>query len=449
MVSLARLGGPATTRLALALLFVGVCVVVPRAAAADPWIGQEQARVTFDTLVDLFRREYWDPGYVDWDAWADEHRDAVLGARDRRAFDRALTRMVRALADGHSSWTGLPGVVPPGVDTEADPGLPADATPRLGVQYAFISGRGLVVERVFPETPAAEAGLQRGDVIATVEGAPLAGLRSFTEANALLLDALERGRFTLGVERRRSTFDVDVVPAPVAFAEVATRPYGWMLDATTGYLAVPTFNVGGVGERAHQVLGELVEAGAVALVLDLRGNLGGRLVELGLLLGAFTDGVWAEGLVRGEVGWEARFDREGTRGVARLVEPGGVVLAEAAVPVAVRWRGPIVALVGSENASAGEIAALALQDLGLARVVGEATIGNVEAVRGFALPDGSRVLIAVANLRGVHGLDFDAGVVPEVVVRTEQADLARGVDTVVAEARRLLGALPFRPDRYF
>jgi carboxyl-terminal processing protease len=93
-------------------------------------------------------------------------------------------------------------------------------------------------------------------------------------------------------------------------------------------------------------------------------------------------------------------------------------------------------LVSAENSSAGEVAALALQDLGRARVVGEHTRGNVEAIRAFALPDGSRVMIAVANLRSLNGLDFDAGVVPDVVVRASTAALARSVSTWSAPARR-------------
>lgn len=435
-------------RAALAVAALLLTLVAAPAWAQGTWIGREHAGRTFEAMVELFRQHYWDPTYVDWDAWAAEHRDSVLGAGTRVEFDRALSRMVRELGDDHSSWSGQPGDGLPPVH-EADPGLADDPPPRLGVQYSFVAGRGLVVERVFPSTAAAAAGLRRGDVIVAVDGTPLADRGSLFDANGVLLEALERGAARLSVERRRERLTLEVAPRPVAFREVASLPYAQMLDATTGYLAVPTFNVGGIGAGAHDGLRELAAAGAVGLVLDLRGNLGGRLVELGLLMGAFIDGDWAEAVSRDEIAWVARFESGDGRGTARLVTPGGEVLAEAQVDDPVRWRGPVVVVVGSENASAGEIAALALQDHGAARVVGEPTAGNVEAVRGFTLPDGSRVLIAVANLRGVNGLDFDAGVVPDVLARTTVLDLSRGVDPAIAEARRLLGALPFTPDRYF
>lgn len=428
---------------ALALLASGA------AASASGWSGGAAAERTFEALVELFRGEYWDPDHVDWDAWAGEHRERVLAAESRDAFDAAMGRMVRALADDHSVWSGVPanGRAVEGDDEELR--LP-DPPQRLGVQFGFVAERGLVVQRVYGGTPAARAGLLRGDVIASVGGVELGASDGLRDAAAVLAEALASdGPVALGVVRRRAEFVIEVAPEPVAFAEAASAPYAALLDPSTGYLAVPTFNVAGVGEAAHARMRELQRDGAVNLVLDLRGNLGGRLVEVGLLLGAFLDGDWTEAIARDRVAWHGRFDREAGGGVARLVGDDDVVLAEARIEDAVRWRGRVVAIVGAENASAGEIAALALQDHGVAVVVGERTAGNVEAIRGFELPDGSRVLIAVADLRGAHGLDFGAGVVPDVAARATVADLARGVDSAVAEARRVLGALPFTPDRHF
>jgi C-terminal processing protease CtpA/Prc len=108
-----------------------------------------------------------------------------------------------------------------------------------------------------------------------------------------------------------------------------------------------------------------------------------------------------------------------------------------------------VVIVGSETASAGEIVAAALSASGRARVVGETTQGNVEAVRAYALSDGSRVLVAIARVEASDGALLDAGVTPEVTARASVLDLARGVDPPVAEALRLLGDLPFTPGRWF
>ena len=411
---------------------------------------------TFDALVGLVQREYWDSTHLDWDAWARAHREEAEAAPDRAAFDAVMRRMLGVLADDHSLWLGIPA---PGDGPAAGDDDGTSLPPRLGVQFSFVAGRGLLVERVFPDTPAAAAGLRRGDMIVSLGGTLLAQRSGLLDANTLLVEALASGPVRLGIERRRMQLEVEVSGAPVAFADVASAPYGAMLDDLTGYLAVPTFSGSGSGEQAHQALAQLRQQGAVGLVLDLRGNLGGRLVEAGLLLGAFMDGHWADAVTRRSgpdeasahdvVVWHASVTREGDDLVSRLVTVEGEVMAAQRTGDAVVWRGPVVVVVGAETVSAGELVALALQDGGRARVVGEPTAGNVEAVQGFTLPDGSRVLVAVADLRGPRGLAYAAGVVPDVVARAWANELARGIDTPVAEARRLLGGLPFTPDRRF
>ncbi len=419
-----------------------------RPLAGEPaWLHPEGRDRLLQELVALFRTNYWDAGHVDWADWGARHREAVVAAEDRGALDAALGRMVRELGDGHSSWLGLPG------GTEA-PERATPATPRLGVQLSYVEGRGLVIERVYPGTPAAEADLRRADVITTVGDLDLGSAGSLFGANAALAAALGDGSAELRVERGRVTFDVEVGAATVAFSDLATRPYAVMLGADVGYLHVPTFNEAGVGLAVHRALRGLAENGARALVLDLRGNLGGRLVEAGLVAGAFVTGPWARATARGELAWTATYEvgpapGGGQQAVSRLVQPDGAVLGEASVAEPAAFAGPVVAVVGSETASAGEIVAGALAASGRARVVGETTQGNVEAVRAYALSDGSRVLVAIARVEGGDGALLDAGVAPEVTVRASVLDLARGADPPVAEALRLLGGLPFTPGRWF
>ena len=416
---------------------------------------------TFDALVTLVQREYWDATHLDWESWAEDYREQAVTAPDRAAFDAVMRRMLAALGDDHSVWTGIPAAA------VAAPGG-ASLPPRLGVQFSLAPARGLVVERVYPSTPAEAAGLRRGDVVVELDARPLADLGSLAEASSLLVEALSEGPVTLAIERRRLRLELEVAGAAVPFGMLAGAPYATMLDSSTGYLEVPSFNDAGVGELAHRALAELHAQGAVALVLDLRQNYGGRLVEAGVLLGAFLEGAWAHAYTRGRdlaeltiseepvadavsdvLAWRAAVDRDGADVVSLLVTGDGELLGRATVRNATSWRGPVVVLVSARTVSAGELVALALQDHGRGQVVGEATAGTVEAVHAFMLPDGSRVLLAVADLRSVHGLTYAAGVHPEVTSRAEAGELARGVDAPVVEARRLLGGLPFTPDRRF
>jgi carboxyl-terminal processing protease len=290
-------------------------------------------------------------------------------------------------------------------------------------------------------------------VITAVGGLDLRRVGSLFAANAALADALRDGPAALTVERGRVRLDVDVAGAAVDFTAVAGRPYATLLEDAVGYLHVPTFNTDGVAADVHAALRDLIAAGARALVLDLRGNLGGRVLEAGLTFAAFGDGTWSVAVARGAEVWRADALVEHTSGgavaFARLVDLDGATLGEQRLEGAVRFEGSVVVVVGSENASAAEVVAAALAEAVGAPVVGERTAGNVEAVRAFVLPDGSRVLVAIADLRSPSGSSLVEGVAPDVVARADVRDLARGVDPPVAEARRLLGALPFTPGRFF
>src|SRR5690625_1205158 len=57
-----------------------------------------------------------------------------------------------------------------------------------------------------------------------------------------------------------------------------------------GYLKVPDLASTGVTSDVREAVNELVDAGAQALILDLRGNPGGRLVEMMQVAGIFTGG---------------------------------------------------------------------------------------------------------------------------------------------------------------
>lgn len=440
----------------LALLLAGLAPVwgqgapepVPLRPVAGAWDTAEGRARVVDAVVAVFAAEYHDPDLRDWRAWGAAYRDAAAAAADRAAFDALMGRMVRELGDDHSSWLGRPAAAA----AEAAPSGSGDG-PRLGVQLAYVEGRGLVVERVYAGTPAERAGLRRADVITAVGGRDVRAVGSLFEANAALAAALAEGPVALAFERARVRATVEVRGAAIDFQAAAARPYALLLDAAVGYLHVPTFNADGVAAEVHAAVRRLADEGARALVVDLRGNLGGRVLEAGLAWAAFAEGDWAVAVARGAEAWRAQValepGRDGSVAVARLTRADGGSLGEQRLADPARFVGPVAVVVGSENASAAEVFAAALVEGAGARVVGETTAGNVEAVRAFELPDGSRVLVAIADLRAASGASLDGGVVPEVVVRADVRDLARGVDPPVAEARRLLGALPFTPGRFF
>jgi len=439
---------------------------MPGEEIATPAARSASRAVVFEALVDLFRDYYWNPAHMDWDAWADRHREAASAAEERLVFDAIMRRMVAEVGDDHSRWIGLRDVAdaigadagdedeadmggtPGADDAEADDGDPG-ASLGFGLQVRYLAGVGLVVERVLPQTPASEAGLRRGDVIERIDDSDIRTL-SAGAAGAVMTKSLQNVTVDLALKRGgREELELTLAPRPLHHSTLGLTASASMLADGVGYLYLPSFTLAGTGVRVHGLLHELKSMGARAYVIDMRGNLGGSLGELGVMMGAFYDGEWARAVARDRIAWHATFVRTREAGFALLEASDGRVVREATVLSPVYISEPLVVIVDRDTSSAAEVAAAVLQTSGRAAVVGTATMGNVEVVQGFELPDGSSVLLAVANLEMPDGGTLADGIVPDVEARANVRELARGYDAALSEAVARVVGLPFAPGRWF
>ena len=72
-------------------------------------------------------------------------------------------------------------------DVEESGGLRVEAiTPELARSLRLDNGKGVVVSRVAPDSPAAEAGIQRGDIVREVNRQPVTDIESYSEATSHL-----------------------------------------------------------------------------------------------------------------------------------------------------------------------------------------------------------------------------------------------------------------------
>lgn len=103
-----------------------------------------------------------------------------------------------------------------------------------------------------------------------------------------------------------------------------------------------------------RLLGELKQEKVDGVVIDLRDNGGGSLLEAVELTGLFID----------------------TGPVVQVREAGGRVSIEGDDDPGVAWEGPLAVLVSRGSASASEIFAAAIQDYGRGLIIGEPTFGK-------------------------------------------------------------------------
>lgn len=149
-----------------------------------------------------------------------------------------------------------------------------------------------------------------------------------------------------------------------------------------------------------RLLGELKAQKVDGVVVDLRDNGGGSLVEAVELTGLFID--------KGPV--------------VQVRESGGRVQVESDEDAGVAWDGPLAVLVNRSSASASEIFAAAVQDYGRGLIIGEPTFGKGTVQNLIDLdrwtkraPEFGQVKLTVAQFFRVDGATTQhVGVVPEI-----------------------------------
>ncbi len=208
----------------------------------------------------------------------------------------------------------------------------------------------VIVERVFPNTPAAEAGVREGDHVISVDSSLTATL-DFGKVSDLLRGTPGSQVSVVytrpGVSQQiklRFTRRVVHVPA-VAF----TQMFGHV-----GYIPLQTFNEN-TAEEVQAAVDTLVKQGATGLVLDMRDN-GGGIVEQALQ----TSSLFLRD------GQEIASVRSRNQATETLRSAG----RHLALTV------PLVVLLDGGSASATEIVAGALQDHDRALVLGTTSFGK-------------------------------------------------------------------------
>lgn len=400
------------------------------------------ALATFDTAWGVIRRTHWDTTYngVDWTAVRDELRPRAAAAQTRGELRQILSDMVARLGQSHFS------IIPQEV-SEATAGV-RDAggsgpSGTAGFDVRLVDTL-MVVSVVDTGGPAWHAGVRPGWVLTAVRGCPvsthvrrlpptlerrrreLMAWQSTSQAlagregDALTADFLDAtdGPRTLSIVRGpvRGTITkfghLPPVEADLRWSRVVRE------GRTVGVIR---FNIW------MPVLAAQFDAAvdslrsADAIVLDLRGNLGGvGGMSMGIA-GHFLDSALALGEMQQRNG-TMRFLANPRRVDTRLqpVRP---------------YAGPLALVVDPLSASTTEIFAAGLQALGRATVFGTRSAGQALPSVPERLPNGDILYHAIANFIGATGHPVEgAGVTPDRVMPLDRRALTGGRDPALDAA---------------
>jgi carboxyl-terminal processing protease len=362
------------------------------AIAAGP---QKKPKTKFEKL-DVFARvlSYVESNYVE----EIDERKLVYGS---------VKGMVRTL-DPHSAFMTPDEFADMRADTDGEFG-------GVGIEIDEQDGILVVIEPI-PSSPAARAGLQKGDKIIAIDGKSLKASKPGSDGAGRL-----RGKpgtpVEITVQRTGwdKPHDYTLTREIIHVAAVDSM----LLEPGIGYIRIKQFQ-----ERTDQEVVAALEdikakskSGVEGLVLDLRGNPGGLLDQAVRVADIFLE----KGVIVTTVG------------------RGGKKLEEESARSHGTWGGfPIVLLVNGGSASASEIVAGALQDHDRAVIVGTQTFGKGSVQSVYEFEDGSGLKLTVARYFTPSGRSIqEKGITPDVVVEQldpEKLDAARLEDGGQREA---------------
>jgi carboxyl-terminal processing protease len=281
----------------------------------------------------------------------------------------------------------------------------------IGISVSTRDSQPHIVD-VYDDTPAQQAGLKPGDVLVSINGQSVANLK--VEEMTSLVRGPAGSNVTMEVQRGDDpgplTFTVQRAEIHLQF--VSQR----LLGDDIGYLVLRGFPEPSVDDAIEQDVTNFEQEGVHGLVLDLRGNTGGRIDVGTRLLSDFLPpgtSVYQEVDRNGQN--RMHFSRNGQQ-----------------------YDIPLVVLVDGGTASMGEIFASAVQEHGAATIVGSNTAGSVAAAQVFGLPDGSGLQVTVFEIRSSDGKELNkVGVTPDDVVQPSARD-ASGDDPAIDKAVEIL-----------
>ncbi len=242
-------------------------------------------------------------------------------------------------------------------------------------------GIGALIRRINDDTyiaepyegnPAEKSGLKAGDKIISIDGKPMHKKSSDDVSTALKgpkgtavkveIERLSEGKKTISITR-------DEIKIPDV-------PYFGMVDSETGYVKLNSFTQTAAADVESAIL-KLKKDGMKKLVLDLRDNGGGLLIEAVKIVNFFVPKNTVVVTTKGRV-------KEENRVYTTLSEP-----IDTEIPLAV--------LVDGGSASASEIVAGSLQDLDRAVILGETSFGKGLVQRTYDMKYGSKIKITIAK----------------------------------------------------
>ncbi len=317
-------------------------------------------------------------------------------------IEGAKKGMVEALGDTYTSYMGVEEA------SEFYDDLHGNVGSGIGVEMGLRDGYVRVL-RTLPDNPAREAGILAGDILYKVDGEEIYDLSS--EEIAKKVRGETGTEVTVTVVRNGKELDFTMKREAINNVSAYVE-----YDGKTAIVTVTRFD-NDTGAMVQGFAKEFKNKGVEKVILDLRGNGGGYVSAAQDLLSLWID--------------------DDTILIQKSKHFGNTSTATANGRAILKDMKTIV-LVNNSSASASEIVAGALQDYGVATIVGETTYGKGVVQQLFNLSNGSLLKVTTAEWYTPKERSISkTGITPDVEVERTYEDINAMKDPQMDKAKEL------------
>ena len=243
----------------------------------------------------------------------------------------------------------------------------------IGVTFNMLTDT-VIVLNVISGGPSADAGIQAGDRIITVNDSTIAGVKMPQNSVVKRLRGPRGSQVKLGIQRygHKGLIPITVTRGAIPIKSILAS---YMIRPEIGYIRFEQFS-GTSHSELIAAISILKEQGMKKLILDIRGNGGGLLDQAIVIANEFLP-------VNNMIVYTQ--NREGQKDIQYSNGKGSFTDEE------------LVVLIDENSASASEILAGALQDNDRGTIIGRRSFGKGLVQGQFPFPDGSALRLTIAR----------------------------------------------------
>jgi carboxyl-terminal processing protease len=346
-----------------------------------------------------------------WDVWQLLKDKYYQGSeiKDKQLFYGAMKGLTDAVGDPYTNF-----FEPKGAEAfqQALSGKFSGIGAEIGLREGIIT-----VVAPLPDTPAERAGVKAGDLIAKIDGTETTGFSVEQAVSRIRGDKGTKVVLTIVRPNDKSKpepFDVSITRDEIQVKSVRLK---WVEGQDKiAHLEVTNFNTDTI-DGLNNAIDQMLKNDVKGIILDLRNDPGGFLDTAAYMAGEWVgDKVVVKERRQGQI-------------VEQLHGTGKNRLAGI----------PTIVLVNQGSASASEIVSGALQDYGVATIVGMKTFGKGSVQDYTNLKDGSAIKITIAEwLTPKERTINKTGLEPDIVVDRTSEDYEKSIDPQLDRAVGIL-----------